>query len=130
MTDQARGRVVFRDRDAKSRPAVGVDDGGIRLPLGPLRIEQLGLDDLGFPGVRSCFAIAHQLGGCGDLHLGIPFRHLIEILADETSEHRRDEALEPGSLFVDRGLILVGRRFNRIHHYAQQPTLTRVAIGR
>src|SRR5882672_2527546 len=54
MTDEAGGRVVFGDHDSESGAIVGVDDRGIRLSLGPLGIEQLGLDGLGLPGIRPC----------------------------------------------------------------------------
>jgi len=54
----------------------------------------------------------------------------LKFLADETGEHRRDEALEPGSFLVDRRLIVVGRGDDRVHHCVQQPALPRVGVDR
>src|SRR5215472_497657 len=87
-------RIVFGNRDPECRTPVGVDDSGVGLPLGPLGTDQLGLHDVGLPGIRPRLAIAHQLGWSRHLHLGLAFSHLIEVFADETGEHRRDEAFE------------------------------------
>src|SRR5271166_3461240 len=100
VANEARRYIVFGNHDAKSWMSIGVDDAGVGLPLGPLGTEQFGLDDVGLPSIGPSLAVAHQLGRCGDLHLGLPFGHLIEILADETGEDGRDEALEPGPFLV------------------------------
>src|SRR6516225_10224523 len=116
-------RIVLGNRDSECRTPAGVDDGGIGLPLGPLGTEQLGLHDVGLPGVWPRLAVAHQLGWCSHLHLGLAFGHLIEVFADETCEYRGDEALERRPLLVDRRLVVVGHGDDRRHHCAKQPPL-------
>jgi hypothetical protein len=96
----------------------------------PVRGEQLGLHDQRLPTVRARLAIAHESGRGGYLDFSLAVGVAGERLAHETSEHRRDEALEPDPLGVDRLLMGIHDFDDRLHHRAQQPAVTRFRIDR
>src|SRR4029077_457793 len=83
VADEAGGHIIFGYRDPKGRAPVGIDNHGIGLPGWPVCAQQLGLHDVGLPGVRLGLAVAHELGWCRDFDLGLPLRPLIKVLADE-----------------------------------------------
>ena len=123
MAGEAGFRVILWHRDPECRPPIGLDLSGERFASRPSRIEQPLLDNLGLPRVGARLAVADELDGRSNLDLRFALRQTVKAFGDQPCKDRRDKALEPGSLLVDRRLIVVDDFDDCRHHRPQQAPL-------
>ena len=128
VAGEARFGVVFRHHDPVGWPPFGFGHRRIGIAARPVRGEQLCLDDRGLPAVRARLAVAHEFDRGGYLDLGLALGVASKRFADEPSEYRRDEPLEPDPFGVDGFLVGVNDLDDRLHYRPQQPAIARLRI--